>query len=62
MTWDRATGGELFDRIIELGKFTEKDGVELIKPIFKAIAYMHSKNIVHRGMRMRWSNSRTDTG
>ena len=51
MVFDLATGGELFDRIIEMGKFTEKDGQTLVKPIFGAIAYMHAKNVVHRDLK-----------
>lgn len=46
-----ATGGELFDRICEQGKFTEKDAAATIKQVLGAVDYLHSKNVVHRG---RW--------
>lgn len=45
-----ATGGELFDRICEKGKFTEKDASQTIKQILGAVDYLHSMNVVHRGM------------
>lgn len=44
-----ATGGELFDRICEQGKFTEKDASQTIKQVLEAVDYLHSKNVVHRG-------------
>lgn len=45
-----ATGGELFDRICEQGKFTEKDASQTIKQVLGAVDYLHSKNVVHRGI------------
>lgn len=44
-----ATGGELFDRICEQGKFTEKDASQTIKQVLEAVDFLHSKNVVHRG-------------
>lgn len=46
-----ATGGELFDRICDLGKFTEKDAVATLRQILDAITYLHNKNIVHRDLK-----------
>ena len=45
-----ATGGELFDRICEYGKFTEKDASQTIRQVLGAVHYLHERNIVHRGM------------
>jgi calcium/calmodulin-dependent protein kinase I len=44
-----ATGGELFDRICEYGKFTEKDASQTIRQVLGAVNYLHERNIVHRG-------------
>jgi serine/threonine protein kinase len=46
-----ATGGELFDRICDQGKFTEKDASQTIKQVLEAIDYLHDRQIVHRGTR-----------
>ena len=45
-----ATGGELFDRICEYGKFTEKDAAKTIKEVLSAVDYLHYNNVVHRGV------------
>lgn len=45
------TGGELFDRIIEFGSFTEKDAARVIREVSGAIFYMHERNIVHRDLK-----------
>lgn len=44
-----ATGGELFDRICDQGKFTEKDASQTIKQILAAVDYLHKNDVVHRG-------------
>jgi calcium/calmodulin-dependent protein kinase I len=46
-----ATGGELFDRICEQGKFTEKDAAETIKQILGAVDFLHNNQIVHRDLK-----------
>jgi calcium/calmodulin-dependent protein kinase I len=45
------TGGELFDRIVEKGSYTEKDAADLIKQVLSAVAYMHSEGVVHRDLK-----------
>ncbi|KAL2124766.1 hypothetical protein VTJ04DRAFT_1131 [Mycothermus thermophilus] len=46
-----ATGGELFDRICQQGKFTEKDGSQTIKQVLEAVNYLHQNNVVHRDLK-----------
>ncbi|KAI9271966.1 kinase-like domain-containing protein [Sporodiniella umbellata] len=46
-----ATGGELFDRLFERGKFSEKDAVNIVRSILKGLSYLHSHHIVHRDMK-----------
>ncbi|KAK0631984.1 calcium/calmodulin-dependent protein kinase [Immersiella caudata] len=46
-----ATGGELFDRICEQGKFTEKDASQTIKQVLGAVNYLHRNNVVHRDLK-----------
>lgn len=46
-----ATGGELFDRICDQGKFTEKDATQTIRQVLEAVDYLHERNIVHRDLK-----------
>jgi len=45
------TGGELFDRIVEKGSYSEKDAADLIKQVLSAVAYMHEEGVVHRDLK-----------
>lgn len=45
------TGGELFDRIRELKKFSEKEASQLMKSLISAIQYIHSQGVVHRDLK-----------
>lgn len=51
----RVTGGELFDRIVDKGSFTEKDASELIRQVLLATEYMHSRGVVHRDLKVSQS-------
>lgn len=46
-----ATGGELFDRICDQGKFTERDASQTIKQVLCAVDYLHDNDVVHRDLK-----------
>lgn len=48
---ESVTGGELFEKIIEKGTYTEKDSQHVVQKIIKAIEYLHSKGIAHRDLK-----------
>merc|ERR1712093_413720 len=44
-------GGELFDRIIDSGHFTEVQDAIVMQQLFRAIFYMHECKICHRDLK-----------
>lgn len=44
-------GGELLQRILNSGVYTEKIAAVLMKNLFSALTYMHSLNIIHRDIK-----------
>ncbi|KAL5013464.1 hypothetical protein ScPMuIL_007734 [Solemya velum] len=51
LVMELVTGGELFDRIVEKGSYTEKDASHLIKQVLEAVNYMHERGVVHRDLK-----------
>jgi len=46
-----ASGGELFDRIVNKSKYTEKEARDVIKIIVSTLAYIHEQGVVHRDLK-----------
>uniref|UniRef100_A0A7S4RVJ7 Calmodulin n=1 Tax=Alexandrium monilatum TaxID=311494 RepID=A0A7S4RVJ7_9DINO len=45
-------GGELFDRVVDLGHFSEKDAADAVWQILLALNYIHSHGVVHRDVKL----------
>ncbi|CAL4115094.1 unnamed protein product, partial [Meganyctiphanes norvegica] len=51
LVMELVTGGELFDRIVDKGSYTEKDAADLLRQVIEAIDYMHTMGVVHRDLK-----------
>ncbi|KXJ07736.1 calcium/calmodulin-dependent protein kinase type IV [Exaiptasia diaphana] len=51
MVLELVTGGELFERVVERGFYSEKDAAEAVRQIVEAVAYLHSNDIIHRDLK-----------
>lgn len=43
LVMDLAAGGELFDRILERGFYTEKDAAAVVKQLLEGLVYIHDE-------------------
>lgn len=55
---DLATGGELFERVVnniidpeQCGHLSEQDTLETVKTLLSAVEYLHANNVVHRDLK-----------
>lgn len=48
---ERLRGGELFDRIIKKGHYSEKDARAVTVTLLQTVAYLHARGIVHRDLK-----------
>lgn len=44
-------GGDVFDRILSLQRYTEKDARDLVRFLLETVNYIHSKGIAHRDLK-----------
>lgn len=51
MVMELATGGELLDRIIAKGFFTEADATRVLQMVLEGVFYLHSLGIAHRDLK-----------
>ena len=51
MVMQLATGGELFDRIIAKGTFTERDATRVLQMVLDGLQYLHGLGITHRDLK-----------
>mmetsp|Transcript_19154 Transcript_19154/g.43564 ORF Transcript_19154/g.43564 Transcript_19154/m.43564 type:complete len:514 (-) Transcript_19154:74-1615(-) len=51
LAMELCSGGELFDKIIAAGYFTEADGATVMQQILRAVFYMHEHGICHRDLK-----------
>jgi serine/threonine protein kinase len=45
------TGGELFERIVQVGVYSERQAAEIVANLLSALNYLHSCNILHRDIK-----------
>ncbi|KXS21348.1 kinase-like protein [Gonapodya prolifera JEL478] len=51
MVSELATGGELFEKIVEKGSYTEGDAATIAATLCNVVAYLHKHGIVHRDIK-----------
>lgn len=51
LVMERVTGGELFDRIVQVGVYSERQAAEIITNVLHALHYLHTCNILHRDIK-----------
>lgn len=51
LVMEYVAGGELFDRLVRLGAYSEKQASALFRQVGEAIAYLHAHGVCHRDLK-----------
>jgi len=51
LVMEKITGGELFDKIVELVNYSERDASKITKQILEGVQHLHNNRIVHRDLK-----------
>lgn len=51
LVMELVTGGDLFDRIIQKGRYPEAEAAGIVSNMATALAHMHQRNLIHRDLK-----------
>lgn len=51
LVMELVSGGELFDRILDRGVYSEKDASKVIQQVLQAVSFLHQNGVVHRDLK-----------
>lgn len=51
LVMDLCSGGELFDKIVAKGNYSEKDASALIRDMVRVVAHCHAMGVIHRDLK-----------
>ncbi|KAF4701549.1 hypothetical protein FOZ62_023075, partial [Perkinsus olseni] len=52
LVMEACLGGELYERLAKLNRYSERDAAKILRHILYAVSYLHSLNICHRDLKL----------